>query len=568
MASVFCTAALAMTTLTGCEGSDIFGVNSPDWLSEKINDIANANKGDAPKISPTTLGKTDCTAEWWESHLDQDIKIESNKVYTTTFTNYSSLANNYNNYVVVLRKADKTEYCCLRSDDYGWGDSYASCTHSNTASDDWASWLAQMNGAKVTVTVTNYGDNTCDVVADVVGTEGMVSQQKYTGIPVESGDLYLDFTVDHCYYVFDKEEMDVTDAVDQQPVSMQLVNVPEEVNLGSELSDFTSQIKAQVTYDGGTVKDVASSDLSFMVVPDFNTLGEKYIVATLNKTLLNKQADKTINASAKFKIVDTPVKVELVSKPKHTNYYIYNSDALLGVERTLAFDTEGLEIKGIYQDGRTEILDNSKLTFSAIPATVGEHKVVITANGGKTAEVTIKVNESTVKAVKPEPASLGTADCTAAFFSVCTDDIQLPAGATREFNLTNYSSGAGNWNNYYVILRDAAKTAPEYAVVRADNYGWGSGYDACTHVGTQLEAYPNWEGWLATMNGAKVKVYVTNCNNGTADVQAIVTGTDGTTTYQRYTGINNINPSDLFVSFTVDGSHLVFGSAAKARGHK
>ena len=60
--------------------------------------------------------------------------------------------------------------------------------------------------------------------------------------------------------------------------------------------------------------------------------------------------------------------------------------------RTLAFDTEGLEVKGTYQDGRTEILDNSKLTFSTIPATVGEHKVVITANGGKTAEVTIKVS--------------------------------------------------------------------------------------------------------------------------------------------------------------------------------
>ena len=60
LASVFCTAALAMTTLTGCEGSDIFGVNSPDWLSEKINDIANANKGQGAKISPTTLGNTDC----------------------------------------------------------------------------------------------------------------------------------------------------------------------------------------------------------------------------------------------------------------------------------------------------------------------------------------------------------------------------------------------------------------------------------------------------------------------------------------------------------------------------
>lgn len=568
LASVFCAAALAVTTLTGCEGSDIFSVNGPDWLTERVDSIANANQGQGAKISPTTLGKTDCSSAWWESHLDQDIKIESNKVYSTTFTNYSSLANNYNNYVVVLRKADKTEYCCLRSDDYGWGDSYASCTHSNTASGDWASWLAQMNGAKVTVTVTNYGDNTCDVVADVVGTEGMVSQQKYTGIPVESGDLYLDFTVDGCYYVFDKEEMDVTDAVDQQPVSMELINVPEEVNLGSELSDFTSQIKAQVTYDGGTVKEVSSGDLSFMVVPDFNTLGDKYIVATLNKTLLNKQADKTINASAAFKVVDTPVKVEIVSKPKHTNYYIFNSDALLGVERTLAFDTEGLEVKGTYQDGRTEILDNSKLTFSTIPATVGEHKVVITANGGKTVEVTVKVNESKVTAVTPDPTSLGAADCSTAFWSVFTDDIKIPAGATREFNLTNYSSGAGNWNNYYIILRDAAKTAPEYAVVRADNYGWGNGYAACKPIGTQLEAYADWADWLATMNGAKVKVYVTNCNNGTADVQAIVTGTDGTETYQSYIGINTINPSDLYVSFTVDGSHLVFGSAAKARSHK
>ena len=169
-----------MTALTGCEGSDIFSINGPDWISERADSIANAGKGEAPKISPTTLGNRDCSSAWWEAHLDQDIKIESNKVYSTTFTNYTSGANNWNNYVVVLRKSDKTEYCCLRSDDYGWGDSYASITHSNTASGDWAGWLAQMNGAKVTVTVTNYGDNTCDVVADVVGTEGLVSQQEST----------------------------------------------------------------------------------------------------------------------------------------------------------------------------------------------------------------------------------------------------------------------------------------------------------------------------------------------------------------------------------------------------
>lgn len=35
LASVFCVAAMALTALTGCEGSDMFSVNGPDWLSER-----------------------------------------------------------------------------------------------------------------------------------------------------------------------------------------------------------------------------------------------------------------------------------------------------------------------------------------------------------------------------------------------------------------------------------------------------------------------------------------------------------------------------------------------------
>ena len=560
LASVFCVAAMGLTALTGCEGSDMFSVNAPDWISEKADSIANSGKSDVPTISPTTLGATDNTDEWWASHLDADVKIESNKAYTTTFTNYTSGANNYNNYVVVLRKADKTEYCCLRSDDYGWGDSYASVTHSNTASDDWAGWLAQMNGAKVTVTVTNYGDNTADVVAEVTGTDGLTSTQKYQGIPVESADLYLDFTTDHCHYVFDKAEMDVADVKDQQPESMELIGVPEEVDKGTSVKDFTSTLKAKVTYSDGAIKEVPASDLEFIVVPDMETVGEKYVVATLNKTLLGKAADKTISANAKFSVVAGIKSITITKAPTRTNYYFYNSAALDGVERTLAFDPTGMEVTAKYVEGEDAVLDNSKLTFSAIPATAGKHEVTITTENGRKATVEVNVAESAVKAVTPSPASLGAEDCTTAWWSVFTEDMKVPAGKTYEFNFTNYSSLAGNWNNYVVILRKADLT--EYAVLRSDNYGWGAGYDACTPIGTQGD----WATWLATMNGAKVKLYVTNCNNGRADIQAIVTGTDGTVTTQSYLGINTIDPSDLNVAFTVDGSHLKFG-AASARKH-
>jgi hypothetical protein len=59
------------------------------------------------------------------------------------------------------------------------------------------------------------------------------------------------------------------------------------------------------------------------------------------------------------------------------------------------------------------------------------------------------------------------------------------------------------------------------------------------------------------MYGAHVKVYVTNCNNGTADVQAVMNGTDGVTYTQYYCGINTVDPADLYMAFTVDGSHFV-----------
>lgn len=565
LASVFCMAAMGLTALTGCEGSDMFSVNGPDWLSEKIDSIANSNKGTVPTISPTTLGATDNSDAWWTSHLDADIKIESNKSYSTTFTNYTSGGNNWNNYVVVLRKADKTEYAVMRSDDYCWGDAVGGnggplITHSNSASDDWGAWLAQMNGAKVTVTVTNYGDNTADVVAEVTGTEGMTSTQKYLGIPVESADLYLDFTTDGCHYVFDKAEMDVADVKDQQPESMELIDVPAEVDKGTSLKDFTSTLKAKVTYADGAVKEVTASDLEFVVVPDMETVGEKYVVATLKKTLLGKTADKTISANAKFSVVAGIKSITITKAPSRTKYYFYNSAALEGVDHTLAFDPTGMEVTATYVEGDPAVLDNSTLTFSKIPATAGTHQVTITTENGKKTTVDVTVAESAVKAVTMSPSVLGAEDNSTLWTApTYTEFEKIALGQTAVIKFTNYSNLVGNWNNFLAVLRSGDA---EQTVLRADNWGWGAGYEASTKSGGQVD----WATWLAAMNGAQVTAYFTNCGNGTVDAQFIMVGTDGNTYNQYYLGLNNFDPSDVQVGFSVDGSHLNFG-AASARKH-
>lgn len=573
LASVFCVAAMGLTALTGCEGSDLFSVNGPDWISEKADSIANANQGQAPTISPLVLGAEDNSDAFWASHLDQDIKVPSNKIYTVGFTNYSSGANNYNNYYVVLRSADKTkEYAVLRSDDYGWStnydNGYTNCTHSNTGSADWATWLTAMNGAHVTVAVTNNGDNTADVVATVEGTDGKTYVQNYSGIGVESGDLYLDFTTDGCHYVFDKAEVDVADAVDQQPSSMELINVPEEVDKNSTLAEATAGIKGKVTYSGGTVKEVAASDLSFMLVPGtglnadgkLDQVGEYYVVATLNKTMFGKTAEKSVSASAKINVVAGIKSIKITKAPSRTKYYFYNSAALEGVDHTLAFDPTGMEVTATYVEGDPAVLDNSKLTFSKIPATAGTHQVTITTENGKKTTVDVTVAESAVKAVTMSPSVLGAEDNSTMWTSpTYTEFEKIALGQTAVIKFTNYSNLLGNWYNFLAVLRSGDA---EQTVLRADNWGWGAGYEASVKSGGQAD----WATWLAAMNGAQVTAYFTNCGNGTVDAQFIMVGTDGNTYNQYYLGLNNFDPSDVQVGFSVDGSHLNFG-AASARKH-
>ena len=179
----------------------------------------------------------------------------------------------------------------------------------------------------------------------------------------------------------------------------------------------------------------------------------------------------------------------------------------------------------------------------------------VSSANGKTFETEVKVAVSKSTKATPSTTIVGAEDNSTGFWGAHAEDINVPAGETREINFTNYSTLGANWNNFVPILRKADLT--EYAVVRADNYGWGAGYDGNPDLLTS-GGQADWGTWLAAMNGAKCTVWVTNCNNGTADVQCIMHGTDGIDYVQYYLGIRYVDPNDLFVSFTVDGCHLVF----------
>ena len=466
--------------MTSCEGGDLYGVDSPDWLSAKVDSIAEANKGKGEEViegleeDVYTVGATDFSTGWW-AQFSKYYQIPDGEKWITQFNlNINPNASNtYKNFALIITNdedrgaANYKEYGAIRYDyqpsgNSEWGDyidrSLASSTlEFQTDTDPGVGNL----GGKVTLTI----DRTAGGMV-VTMTNGKVTKIYNQTSPLASLNADGSNSPIRAFLVPEGSYIDFigstiepiggfTSKEDKKPLSMTLNGVPAKVKQGVELNEAMANVTATVQFEQGVSKIVKADELTFQAIPDMNTLGKKTLVAVFSKTYKGEAATPVIGY-AEFEIVDK----------------LYTT--------------------------------------------------------------------------------IGNTDNSTPFWGAHSDNIKVAAGETFVSSFTNYTNGQNNWNNFCVVLCRADNS--EYAVVRADNYGWGTGYDACTLSGGQQD----WGAWLKAMNGAKVKVAVTNNGNGTADVQMVMIGNDGKTYTQSYTGINTIDAGDFYFRFTVDGSHIEF----------
>lgn len=576
-----CAAALWMLALASCEGGELYDVNAPEWISDKIQEIEDSKKEPEDEVlegmqeDVYTIGNTDFTSGFWAAFSKYYV-IPDGEKWNAVFNLNINPADNtyYKNFALIITNDVErggegyTEYGAIRFDVTGnpetynsqWGDhidfQYISGTLLLDPVDN-KDENVQKLGGKVTLTVDRTSENAFTVkMTNGVATKTYAQPNKEPNLNVDASNTNI-----RCFLVPEGSYIDflqtnivpvggLTSAADKNPVSMVLQNVPAQISLGTSLEEAMTNISAIVTFEEGVTKTVTASELSFSAIPDINQTGDKTLVAVYNKTFKGENCDKPIVANASFKVVGVLQSISITTAPSRTKPYYYTSEDAKSC--TMPFDPTGMVVTGTYSDGSSVVIDNAKLSFSAIPAKAGSQPVTITAGENITATVNVTVSEATV--VKNSTDMIGTEDNSTAFRGAHSDDFNVPAGQTKSITFTNYSSLSDNWNNFVVILRKADLT--QYAVVRADNYGWGTGYGACTPNGTQGD----WATWLAGMNGAKVTVYVTNCGDGTADVQAVMQGTDDAISTQCYWGINTIDANDLNFALTVDGCHLVFNN--------
>lgn len=248
-----------------------------------------------------------------------------------------------------------------------------------------------------------------------------------------------------------------------------------------------------------------------------------------------------------------PLSMTLNGVPKKVLQGTSLEDAFANVTATIQFEQEV-----------SAVVKYADLTFQAVPNMGSLGKKTLVAAYAKTfkgeAAAAPVIGTAEFEVVDKLYTSIGATDNSTAFWGAHSENIKVNPGETFVSYFTNYTNGQNNWNNFCVVL--CAADNSEYAVVRADNYGWGTGYE--NNPGLVLSGgQSDWGAWLAAMDGAKVTTYVTNNGDGTADVKAVMVGNDGVTYEQYYNGIL-INSNDFYFRFTVDGCHLEFDTVIGA----
>lgn len=553
-----CAIVLVAFGLVSCEGElDIYSIDAPSDLQARIDSIAAAkaavDTGDTTFIGISTaiVGAEDYSSAWFTAFSDY-FTIPTNKLLHLEFVNHNGGgANNWNNWTIIVANevADRdgegyAEYFALRSDAFGWGNAdfdlgLVSHNYPDTDGDEdiWNDFRATMDGAYVTLEIDHSSSGYAFVTATAIGTNGTELIMTYNQPVSASADINTFMVADASYFEIKEAYLlpsQITEIEDADPVSMEITGAPEFVEIGNE--NFWGNASATVTFSDGSSTEIDSADLSFNVVPDMTTLGEKTVIVAYSKT---KQGEFTraISTYYTLEVTNSVASLEITTQPDITTYYFFNSDPII-------FNTKGLVVTATYSDGTTGILANSNLQFGTIPAVAGAQTVDVSYEGA-TSTVTTSIALSLVKGV----AQVGATDFSTAWWTAFSEDYTVASGSSKTITMYTYSNGINNWHSPSTILRKADNT--EYAVVRMDNFGWGDGYATAT-----LTNDWNYDVFAANISGSKVVIKVTNNGDNTADIRYDVTYATGEVHFQEYAGVT-VDSSDLNCALVLEGAYLV-----------
>lgn len=564
MLSVLCTAAFTAAVSVSCSEISMIEINAPEDLQSRIDEIAEKNKKDTGDTTYVTIataivGAEDCSSGWWTEFSDY-FPVPSNKLLHLEFVNHGSGANNWNNWNLCLAKGKRdgegySEYFVIRSDAYGWGNGDYNGALISTDYQDidgdgdiWNDFRANIEGAYVEMDIDHSVSGYAFVTVKMTSKDGSVVMTETYNHPVTSDEFNAFLICDGSWFEMKKAYLipsKIAAVEDQQPVSIVATGYPTALEIGDE--DFWGEAIATVTFEDGSVAAADKDDITFTVVPDLTTIGMKTVVYSYSKT---KQGNygKSVNNFYTIEVTNPIVSLEAAAKVN-----------VIGNAKYATLSAGAFQVEATYSDGTKSMLAPSQFSVAFTgekfihEATVGTVENVATITYTSASGKTVETSADLVIAKssnEPQTAQVGASDFSTGWW--------VPEGFSKEFHVAPYTSetvtmtlGSDNLANFHSACTALRATdLTEYAVVRQDHFGWGTGYETVA-----ASSNWNWDTFAGNLNGSEITITVTNCGDNTANVRYKVTYANGEEHFQYYDNLG-VNSSDLNFCNIVEEAYL------------
>lgn len=595
-----CAAALTATALSGCYKGELYDIDEPENLQDRIKQAAinNANKkqtGDFVSVEePYQVGITGTFKNAYWSTFSKYYKLGKGDTLTLKFRNYSDCKANYDNWCCfVTSDADLNapegyeEYAGQRAD--RWDNirqqnaSFSGTMTSLSNDEEWAAWLKTMNKADVEISVIRNHAGMVKILSTTITSDGKEWTCDQDGI-ITTGDYvrvimvcersYLQF-----YYSNKVGEEDPKSTIgevdtgeDHFPISIAIDNYPTALELGDE--DYWKNGEATITFDNGATITAKTKDITF-TVPDLTTVGKKTIILSYSKS---KKGGYGQAVATSYQI-EVTAPIQSIEIEAASTIFYYNPGTTTPPAKSDIDVTN--YIKRVLGKTGTADIEIASTDYTAevtsAPATMSDNIVITVTykNYSTTLEVALQEMKSEDVSLASTWGTIGNTDKSTGWWSAHTpEDYKLENGKGIIIKFKNYG-GTNNWNNWVLILRNTqgeSGNTPaggiEYLVGRADNWCWGTNFaddpadprPSSADYGITKESNApgddDWATWRNAMSaGADCNMEIIN-KGTTADVICTFTS-GGINYYQKYLNIPK-EAGDMYIDFTVDGSYLEF----------
>lgn len=167
---------------------------------------------------------------------------------------------------------------------------------------------------------------------------------------------------------------------------------------------------------------------------------------------------------------------------------------------------------------------------------------------------------------------VGAEDNSAAFWSAFSKQYKIESDKTYTFEFENHGDGVNYWDNYIMIFtNEAAYNGQgqsdnyfEYAVIRADNWGWGGG-DNLSHNGDEIvkggtiaDIIGDQAAFTEIIKDSNVSLTISR-KDALVSTEAVVTSIADPSKSYTYTAVFNMDTADgeLYFGMTLEKAHLV-----------